>query len=300
MSDIFISYASEDRDRAERLAAGLQGLGWSIWWDRTIPAGRTFTQVITDALAATRCVLVLWSGKSMKSNWVLEEAEEGRKREILVPVMIENVTPPLGFRSIQAVDLVNWDDQPESQGFRKLVTDITLLIGAPKQVEKSRTQVPPEVIEDDGPGSLGDSNRDVDDKSLGGRHSVQLDRPAIQPATIPAVQLSLAAVVLGLLSAGLTLVMVSMAPSFMRTDLIEIPLLVGGCVFPPMLFLGLVGGWTRRITFWTAIVTSLAVGLLLSLGTLSPGYPWGMLGWCIILYPIGATVGWLVGKVLRS
>ena len=42
MSDIFISYAKEDREQAGVLAAALEKLGWSVWWDRIIPTGRVF------------------------------------------------------------------------------------------------------------------------------------------------------------------------------------------------------------------------------------------------------------------
>ena len=42
MSDIFISYASADRDRARLLADALAQKGWSVWWDRTIPPGKEF------------------------------------------------------------------------------------------------------------------------------------------------------------------------------------------------------------------------------------------------------------------
>ena len=50
MADIFISYASEDRLRAEPLAKALEEQGWSVWWDRTIPPGETFDQVIATQL----------------------------------------------------------------------------------------------------------------------------------------------------------------------------------------------------------------------------------------------------------
>jgi hypothetical protein len=46
MSDIFISYASPDRPRAQVLAEALKAQGWSVWWDRNIPAGTRFAQVI--------------------------------------------------------------------------------------------------------------------------------------------------------------------------------------------------------------------------------------------------------------
>jgi hypothetical protein len=69
MSDIFISYASADRERARLLADALAQKGWSVWWDRTIPPGEEFDQVIEEALDAAKCVVVLWSKTSTASSW---------------------------------------------------------------------------------------------------------------------------------------------------------------------------------------------------------------------------------------
>ena len=52
MSDIFISYTSSDREKAKILAEVLEEQGWSVWWDRKIPPGRSFDEVITEALDA--------------------------------------------------------------------------------------------------------------------------------------------------------------------------------------------------------------------------------------------------------
>jgi hypothetical protein len=35
ISDIFLSYASVDRERARLTAGILESQGWSVWWDRT-------------------------------------------------------------------------------------------------------------------------------------------------------------------------------------------------------------------------------------------------------------------------
>ncbi len=123
--------------------------GWSVWWDRTIPSGKRFDQVIQEALAAARCVLVLWSRQSIASDWVLEEAEEGRKRHILIPVFIEDVPPPMGFRRIQAADLSGWDGAETSQSFRKLIADITGILGPPVRTETG--QVAPVETKEAGP-----------------------------------------------------------------------------------------------------------------------------------------------------
>lgn len=57
--DLFLSYASADRDLAKALASVLQHNGWSVWWDRAIPPGKTFDEVIETALGAAKCVVVL-------------------------------------------------------------------------------------------------------------------------------------------------------------------------------------------------------------------------------------------------
>jgi hypothetical protein len=125
MSDIFISYARGDRPRARLLAEALLQHGWSVWWDRDIPPGQSFDVVIESALESARCVVVLWSGESVASDWVKTEAAEGARRGILVPALIEDVRLPLEFRRIQAANLSDWQGptpRPEFDQFLRAVT----------------------------------------------------------------------------------------------------------------------------------------------------------------------------------
>src|SRR4030095_13926329 len=110
MSDIFISYSSEDRDRILPLVNALEKTGWSVFWDRTIPAGKTWRQVIGSEIEGCRSVVVVWNKNSVTSEWVLEEAEKGKSRQILIPVLLDNVQPPFGFGSIQAANLAAWNE----------------------------------------------------------------------------------------------------------------------------------------------------------------------------------------------
>ena len=61
VSDVFISYASADREQAGRLAHAFEALGWSVWWDRKIITGQVFDQAIEHELDTARSVVVLWS-----------------------------------------------------------------------------------------------------------------------------------------------------------------------------------------------------------------------------------------------
>jgi len=143
MSDIFISYAREDRPRAEAIAKALEAHGWSVWWDRDIRAGKNIALVIEEEIGKARCVVVLWSAVSVRRDWVNDEAREGNERGILVPVMIEDVRPPLGFRSMHAADLTAWQRDGKSPAFARLCADIEALIGpsvkAPRPYRQHRS-----------------------------------------------------------------------------------------------------------------------------------------------------------------
>ena len=126
MSDIFISYASQDRARIGAFVEALEARGWGVFWDTTLLPGETWRRKITKELDAARCVIVLWSESSVESHWVEQEAEEGQRRRILVPAMIDRVTIPLGFRSLQAANLVGWDGAAGNREFEKMLRAIEI------------------------------------------------------------------------------------------------------------------------------------------------------------------------------
>lgn len=136
MSDIFISYASEDRERVKSLAQALERKGWSVWWDRRIPTGRSFDEVIEEALDASKSVVVVWTPASVKSQWVKAEAREGLRRGVLFPLMLlEEVKIPLEFRGVQIAHLMEWQPEQEHPGFDQFIVDLTHVIGIPAYVE---------------------------------------------------------------------------------------------------------------------------------------------------------------------
>lgn len=104
---LFLSYARVDHPQVERLAQALQNAGFRVWWDAALEGGHHFAAEIARELEAADAVVVVWSEASVQSNWVLDEAMHGRDRGCLIPTRFDDTQPPLGYRQIQSIDLVD-------------------------------------------------------------------------------------------------------------------------------------------------------------------------------------------------
>jgi tetratricopeptide (TPR) repeat protein len=110
MSDIFLSYASEDREKVQPIINQLADAGWSIWWDRSVEPGQPWADVIDRELERARCVVVVWSDNALRSPWVRLEANKARQKKNLIPVFLETVRVPAEFSNLQAIDLTTSAD----------------------------------------------------------------------------------------------------------------------------------------------------------------------------------------------
>ncbi|HEY7319708.1 MAG TPA: TIR domain-containing protein [Candidatus Binatia bacterium] len=139
--DIFISYAKEDREVARRISTLFEDQGWSVWWDRKIPIGRTWHSMLEEALRNMRCMVVLWSANSIISDWVKDEAEEGKTQGKLIPILIDSVKPPVGFRGIQTADLIGWNGNSSLPGLQSLLVDMRKIIQPSREADDLRDKV---------------------------------------------------------------------------------------------------------------------------------------------------------------
>ena len=107
---VFVSYAAEDREAARTLSEALVRRGYAVWWDRLITGGALWGQEIERAIAESWAVIVLWSGSSVRSDYVRAEARSAAERHILIPAFIGPCEPPMPFGEYQTLDLTAWDE----------------------------------------------------------------------------------------------------------------------------------------------------------------------------------------------
>ncbi|MEM8772651.1 MAG: TIR domain-containing protein [Pseudomonadota bacterium] len=122
MADIFISYARADRAKIEKLAAALEGEGYSVWWDRQIVGGSDFSEEIERELTQAKAVIVAWSAESIKSRWVKDEAGAAAEVDKLVPICLDDCGgAPLGFKQYHFVNFAGWNSKPDAPAFQELI-----------------------------------------------------------------------------------------------------------------------------------------------------------------------------------
>lgn len=131
MADVFISYAREDRPRAEQIARGLGAMGLECFWDTEIPPGQTWADYIEGKLGACKAVIVLWSAHSTGSQWVREEARMGRDRGKLIPAMLDDSPAPFGFGEVQAANLASWRGEANNTDWVRFANAVDVAVRGP-------------------------------------------------------------------------------------------------------------------------------------------------------------------------
>ena len=121
MADIFVSYASGDHARIEPFVEQLETAGDSVWWDSQLRGGSVFSKEIEAELKTAKLVMVAWTTSSIESRWVADEAELALRTNKLVPIRLDDIEAPIGFRQIQTIDFSQWDGDTHHFAFQTLI-----------------------------------------------------------------------------------------------------------------------------------------------------------------------------------
>jgi hypothetical protein len=124
MHDIFVSYSRKDRELALPLLSALERQGFSVWWDFQLKTGEVFDSAMETALKEAQCCLVLWSRNSIFADWVRAEATKAKEREVLLPVLLEEVPIPAPFNILQTANFTTWSGILPFPEFDRLIASI--------------------------------------------------------------------------------------------------------------------------------------------------------------------------------
>lgn len=142
VTDIFLSYARQDRVSARIFAECLGEEGFRVWWDASLHSGETFDEVIEQRLRDAKAVVVLWSPRSVASRWVRAEATLADRRNKLVPAIIEACDRPIVFELTHTAELSEWHGDRSDPRWRTFVEDLDRLVQVRPEQAASETQAP--------------------------------------------------------------------------------------------------------------------------------------------------------------
>jgi hypothetical protein len=132
-TDIFLSYARQDRATARAFAECLAEEGFKVWWDASLHSGETFDEVIEQRLRDAKAVIVLWSPRSVASRWVRAEATLADRRNKLIPAIIEPCDRPIVFELTHTAELADWHGDRSDPRWRIFVEDLMRLTHAEEE-----------------------------------------------------------------------------------------------------------------------------------------------------------------------
>src|SRR5208337_380720 len=110
MTDIFVSYASPDRSRVEKLSAFLESKGYAVWFDKSLEPAEHYRDAIMRQIDEARVVICIWTHNSIRSDWCRAEANRARVLGKLIPVRSPDLNYdqiPLPFGELHTISLAD-------------------------------------------------------------------------------------------------------------------------------------------------------------------------------------------------
>ncbi len=129
MSDVFMSCAREDEERAALLVEKLNTLGLNVW--RPTPNENWDDNEIGKQLSGSKVVVVCWTRNSVNSVRVNGEASVAQSNEKLLACKLDECKTPLQFQSSASPDLSGWRGESDHPGWRGLIEKLGSRLGRP-------------------------------------------------------------------------------------------------------------------------------------------------------------------------
>ena len=129
-SEVFISYASEDRTRILDLVDRLRKSGVSVWIDQMGIEGATmWSQEIVEAIDSCKVLILAISQRSTESENVVKElALASERRKKILPVCLDSSGIPKSMEyQLAGIQRVEYVEKKEEQGLQAMIRSLSKL-----------------------------------------------------------------------------------------------------------------------------------------------------------------------------
>ena len=138
---VFISYASQDAEVAQRLCAALESAGLPCWLaPRDVRAGESYAASIVQAISSCRALLLVLSRSAVESPHVLREVERAasKRRQIIAVRLDAVVLPPELEYFLSANQWLDASGRRVETVVPGLLTTLTTSVGTGSQLAQPR------------------------------------------------------------------------------------------------------------------------------------------------------------------
>jgi len=129
-AEVFVSYASEDRERILDLVESLSGAGVSVWIDQMGIEGATmWSQEIVEAIDGCKVLILAISQQSTESENVVKElALASERRKKILPVCLESSGIPKSMEyQLAGIQRVEYFAEEKEQGLQAMIRSLAKL-----------------------------------------------------------------------------------------------------------------------------------------------------------------------------
>lgn len=130
MTDVYVAYAREDRDRLRLITEMLRFEGWDLWMD-PFDLSDEPSPVAELKLASARVILAFWSDRSRTSEVIRSEAATGLYKNKLMQLRIDSGAPPRPFDQVESLDFAHWRGDIDDPIWRRLIAGLKHHAGEP-------------------------------------------------------------------------------------------------------------------------------------------------------------------------
>lgn len=125
-SDVFVSYAREDRPKAAQIVAALKAAQLEVWWDHGLKVGDKWSSAIDAAIEGAPAFVVLWSPHSVAADGFVrrEVTTAAQAGKAIFGIAVAPCRIPTEYVDLQFIDMAGAPDLGAHDSLREVIEQV--------------------------------------------------------------------------------------------------------------------------------------------------------------------------------